>query len=61
MHKNFDLNVDLHSVDENYGAPPTVQRSHVKRHATLMSNFLLVFTKLLVFKTWIIRRKLGFI
>jgi hypothetical protein len=37
----FDLNVDLHSIDVNDVGPPTIQRSDAKRHASLLSNFLL--------------------
>jgi hypothetical protein len=39
--QGFDLNVDLHSVDVDDVAPPTVQLSDTKRHASLLSNFLL--------------------
>ena len=38
--QGFDLNVDMHSVDVDDVAPPTVQRSDAKRHASLLSNFL---------------------
>ena len=41
MHKAFDLNVDLHSVDVNDVTPPTIKLSDVKRHASLLSNLLL--------------------
>ena len=39
--QGFDLNVDLHSVDVDDVAPPTIQLSDAKRHASLLSNFLL--------------------
>jgi hypothetical protein len=38
--QGFDLNVDLHSVDVDDVAPPTVKLSDAKRHASLLSNFL---------------------
>ena len=40
MHKAY-LNVDMHLVDVDNVAPPTVKRSDAKRHASLLSNFLL--------------------
>jgi hypothetical protein len=39
--QGFDLNVDLHSVDVGDVAPPIVKFSDAKRHASLLSNFLL--------------------
>jgi hypothetical protein len=39
--QDFDLIVDLHSVDVDDVAPPTVQLNDAKRHASLLSNFLL--------------------
>jgi hypothetical protein len=39
--QGFDLNVDLHSVDVDDVAPPTVKLSDAKCHASLLSNFLL--------------------
>ena len=39
--QGFDLNVDLHSVDVDDVAPPTIQVSDAKRHASLLSNLLL--------------------
>ena len=39
--QGFDLNVDMHSVDVNNVAPPIVKLSDAKRHASLLSNFLL--------------------
>jgi hypothetical protein len=39
--QGFDLNVDLNSVDVNDVAPPTIKLTDVKRHASLLSNFLL--------------------
>jgi hypothetical protein len=39
--QGFDLNIDLHSIDVNDVAPPTVKLSDAKRHASLLSNFLL--------------------
>ena len=39
--QGFDLNVDLHSVDVDDVAPLAVKLSDVKRHASLLYNFLL--------------------
>jgi hypothetical protein len=39
--QGFDLNVDLHSVDVDDVAPPTVKLSDAKCRASLSSNFLL--------------------
>ena len=39
--QGFDLNVDLHSVDVDDVAPPTIKLSDAKHHASLLSNFLL--------------------
>jgi hypothetical protein len=39
--QGFDLNVDLHSVDVDDVAPPTVKLSDAKRRASLLFNFLL--------------------
>ena len=39
--QGFDLNVDLHSVDVDRVAPPTIKLSDAKRHASLLSSFLL--------------------
>ena len=39
--QGFDLNVDLHSIDVDDVAPPIVKLSDAKRHASLLSNFLL--------------------
>jgi hypothetical protein len=39
--QGFDLNVDLHSVDVDDVAPPSIKLSDAKRHASLLSNFLL--------------------
>ena len=39
--QGFDLNVDLHLVDVDDVAPPTVKLSDAKHHASLLSNFLL--------------------
>ena len=39
--QGFDLNVDLHSLDVDDVAPPIVKLSDAKRHASLLSNFLL--------------------
>ena len=38
--QGFDLNVDMHSVNVNDVAPPTIKLSDAKRHASLLSNFL---------------------
>jgi hypothetical protein len=35
--QGFDLNVDLHSVDVDDVAPPTIKFSDAKRHASLLS------------------------
>ena len=37
--QDFDLNVDLHSVDVDDVAPPIVKLSDAKCHASLLSNF----------------------
>jgi hypothetical protein len=39
--QGFDLNVDLHSVYVDDVAPPIIKLSDAKRHASLLSNFLL--------------------
>jgi hypothetical protein len=39
--QGFDLNVDLHSVDVDDVAPPTLKLSDAKRHASLLFTFLL--------------------
>ena len=39
--QGFDLNVDLHPIDVNNVAPPTIKLSDAKRHASLLSYFLL--------------------
>jgi hypothetical protein len=39
--QGFNLNVDLHSVDVDDVAPPIIKLSDTKRHASLLSNFLL--------------------
>jgi hypothetical protein len=39
--QGFDLNVDMHSIDVDDVSPPTVKLSDAKRHASLLSNFLL--------------------
>ena len=39
--QGFDLNIDLHSIDVDDVAPPTIKLSDTKRHASLLSNFLL--------------------
>ena len=41
--QDFDLNVDLDSVDVDDVAPPTVKLSDAKRHASLLSSFLLEY------------------
>jgi hypothetical protein len=38
--QGFDLDVDMHSVDVDDVAPPTVRLSDAKRHASLLSIFL---------------------
>ena len=54
--QGFDLNVGLHSIDVDDVAPPIVKRD-AKHHASLLSNFLLdnsyvlVLMKLLVLKS----------
>jgi hypothetical protein len=39
--QGFELKVDLHAVDVDDVAPPTIKLSDAKRHASLLSNFLL--------------------
>ena len=39
--QNFDLNVDLHSLDVDDVAPPTLKLIDAKCHASLLSSFLL--------------------
>jgi hypothetical protein len=39
--QDFDFNLDLHSVDMDDVASPTVKLSDAKHHASLLSNFLL--------------------
>jgi hypothetical protein len=39
--QGFDLNVDLHSIDVDDVTPPTIKLGDTKRHASLLSNFLL--------------------
>jgi hypothetical protein len=38
--QGFDLNVDLHSVDVDDVAPPTVKLSDAKCHASLLLFFI---------------------
>ena len=38
--QDFDLNIDLHSVDVDDVASPTIKPSDAKRHASLVSSFL---------------------
>ena len=37
--QSFDLNVDLHLVDEDDDIPPTIKLSDAKCHASSLSNF----------------------
>ena len=39
---DFDLNDNPHPVDVDGVAPPTIKLSDAKRHASLLSSFLLV-------------------
>ena len=39
--QGFNPNVDMHLVDVDDVAPPTVKLSDAKHHASLLSNFLL--------------------
>ena len=39
--QDFDLNVDLHSVDVDDVAPPTIKLGDAKCHASLLSSFYL--------------------
>ena len=39
--QDFDLNIDLHSIDVDDVAPPRVKLSDAKRHTSLLSSFLL--------------------
>jgi hypothetical protein len=38
--QGFDLNIDLHSVDVDALAPPTIKFSSAKHYTSLLSNFL---------------------
>ena len=38
--QDFDLNVDLHLVDVDDVAPPTIKLNDAKRRASLLSSFL---------------------
>ena len=57
--QGFDLNVDLHSVDVDDVAPPAVNLSDAKHHASLLSSlisylrtlYILVLIYLLIFKS----------
>ena len=42
--QGFDINVDLHLVDVDDVAPPTVKLNDAKHHAFLLSNFLLDYS-----------------
>ena len=39
--QDFDLNIDLYSVHVDDVVPPTIKLSDAKRHASLLSSFLL--------------------
>ena len=39
--QDFDLNIDLHSIDVDDVTSPTLKLSDAKRHASLSSSFLL--------------------
>ena len=39
--QGFDIDVDVRSIDVDDVVPPTVKLSDAKRHASLLSNFLL--------------------
>jgi hypothetical protein len=39
--QDFDLNFDLDLIDVDNVAPPTIKLSDAKRHASLLSSFLL--------------------
>ena len=39
--QGFDLYVDLHSIDVDNVAPPTIKLSDAKRHPSLLFNLLL--------------------
>ena len=39
--QGFDMIVDLHSIDVDDVAPPTVKLSDVEHHASLLFNYLL--------------------
>jgi hypothetical protein len=39
--QGFDIYIDLHLVDVDDVAPPTIKLSDAKRHASFLSNFLL--------------------
>ena len=39
--QDFDLNVELDTIDVDDVDPPTIKLSDAKRHASLLSSFLL--------------------
>ena len=39
--QGFDLNINMHSLDVDDVAPRTIKLSDAKRHASLLSSFLL--------------------
>ena len=39
--QDFNLDVDLHSIDVDDVAPPTIKLSDAEQHASLLSSFLL--------------------
>jgi hypothetical protein len=39
--QGFDINIDMHSLDVDNVAPHTIKLSDAKRHASLLSSFLL--------------------
>ena len=55
--QDFDLNIDLDSLDMDDVAPPTKRLSDTKHHASLLSSFLLensynlVLKKIIVFES----------
>ena len=46
--EGFDLKNDLHSIDVDDVAPPTITLSDVERHTSLLSKFLIIQ----IFKSW---------
>ena len=52
--QDFDLNIDLDSLDMDDVAPPTKRLSDTKHHASLLSSFLLENSYILMLKKIIV-------